>query len=512
MMNKSIRCGIAAAALGLVAGASQAQLRVVTWNISFYGGGRESDFKTAVYSSFEGRSMSPDVMMVQEVESETAAANLLTYLNTAPGSPGDWSRFTFVNGPDSDTIVLFRTSKVHPVNPPAQGDPDGFSDPVTIIPGGNPSGAPRDVRRYDIQLQGYNAPSSVIALYPVHMKSGTASADQSRRLDEATKIRTNMSALTPGWNFLIGGDFNIQSSTQAAYVQMTALPTAGRLFDPISTPGSWNNSGAFHFVHTQDPAGAGGMDDRHDQILLSSGLVDGGGLDYIGAFGTPYSTTTWNDTNHSYRSWGNDGTSFNLALTVAGNQMVGPTIAQALIDICVGAGHLPVFLDLRVPAKVTSQTTLEFGDSYVGDPDVVRALDVSNAGNTSVWNAAGIASLSYSLTAPAGFTAPGGTFSDPAGGGGNAHQIALPTTDPGDFLGTLTIASNDPDQPSRLVTLTGRVWCRADFDRSGFVDIEDYDAFVMAFEAGTDDADFDGSGFVDVEDFFAFVFQFQGGC
>ncbi|MCK6476330.1 MAG: hypothetical protein L6Q35_05820 [Phycisphaerales bacterium] len=54
--------------------------------------------------------------------------------------------------------------------------------------------------------------------------------------------------------------------------------------------------------------------------------------------------------------------------------------------------------------------------------------------------------------------------------------------------------------------------CPADFDGSGFVDIEDYDAFVVAFEAGDDTADFDGSGFVDVEDFTAFVLAFEAGC
>ncbi len=54
--------------------------------------------------------------------------------------------------------------------------------------------------------------------------------------------------------------------------------------------------------------------------------------------------------------------------------------------------------------------------------------------------------------------------------------------------------------------------CPADFDHSGFVDIEDYTAFVQAFEAGDDSADFDGSGFVDIEDFTSFVVAFEAGC
>ncbi len=66
------------------------------------------------------------------------------------------------------------------------------------------------------------------------------------------------------------------------------------------------------------------------------------------------------------------------------------------------------------------------------------------------------------------------------------------------------------------VVIPASVWrhdaCVADFDASGFVDIEDYSAFVAAFEAGGDDADVDGSGFVDIEDFDYFVGVFEGGC
>jgi hypothetical protein len=54
--------------------------------------------------------------------------------------------------------------------------------------------------------------------------------------------------------------------------------------------------------------------------------------------------------------------------------------------------------------------------------------------------------------------------------------------------------------------------CAADFDGSGFVDGDDFDAFVRAFEDGKDIADFDGSGFVDGDDFDAFVRAFEKGC
>lgn len=54
--------------------------------------------------------------------------------------------------------------------------------------------------------------------------------------------------------------------------------------------------------------------------------------------------------------------------------------------------------------------------------------------------------------------------------------------------------------------------CVSDFDASGFVDTDDYDDFVRAFEAGDFTADVDGSGFVDTDDFDFFVRAFEDGC
>lgn len=52
----------------------------------------------------------------------------------------------------------------------------------------------------------------------------------------------------------------------------------------------------------------------------------------------------------------------------------------------------------------------------------------------------------------------------------------------------------------------------ADFDGSGFIDLDDFVAFVNAFEDGGDDADVDGTGFVDTDDYDAFVRAFEAGC
>lgn len=54
--------------------------------------------------------------------------------------------------------------------------------------------------------------------------------------------------------------------------------------------------------------------------------------------------------------------------------------------------------------------------------------------------------------------------------------------------------------------------CPADFDGSGFVDFDDFNAFVDTFILGDISADFDGSGFVDFDDFNSFVAAFETGC
>ena len=51
----------------------------------------------------------------------------------------------------------------------------------------------------------------------------------------------------------------------------------------------------------------------------------------------------------------------------------------------------------------------------------------------------------------------------------------------------------------------------ADFDGNGFVDFDDFNLFVQAFEAGDLSADFDNSGFVDFDDFNLYVVAFENG-
>jgi len=54
--------------------------------------------------------------------------------------------------------------------------------------------------------------------------------------------------------------------------------------------------------------------------------------------------------------------------------------------------------------------------------------------------------------------------------------------------------------------------CPADFNCDGFVNGDDFDAFVDAFGVGNIAADFDNNGFVNGDDYDAYVIAFEAGC
>lgn len=458
VINSGARIGLLTLlAGGALAAPAAAQLRVVAWNISNWDGAdRQAAVQTAVYGVFSGRSMSPDVVLLQECLTGTAMNNFRDTLNSAPGSPGDWVAAPFVDGADTESVTFYRSSKVSLVGG------------VKIVGVGSSSttNQPRNTYRYDLRPVGYLNDSAVISMYNIHMKAGDASGDNTRRLVESQRIRDNAEGLPTGtdsgkpaaYQFLVGGDMNMQNSSQTSYVEYIGSQTnnVGRFFDPIRTPGSWNGNSSFRFVHTQDPSGAGGMDDRHDQILVGSGLIDGVGVDYIGNQAIAYSTSTWNDPNHSYRVWGNDGSSFDTSLTTTGNAMVGPAIAQALRDCADGGGHLPVFLDLRMPGKIGAPASIAFGTVAQGSTAQIN-VSIGNNGDVSKWTVAGLGNITYSLSPSAGFAAPGGSFNDNPGGSLNSHVVTMNTSTPGVKNGTLTITSNDIDTPTLIIPITGTV-------------------------------------------------------
>lgn len=342
--------------LSLSAAALADNLRVATWNVTTFDPGdtRASAFQAAIYGSFQGRSLAPDLFLVQEFNNSAAADTFLSLLNSAPGSPGDWAMAPFVEIGPLDNATFYRTSRV------------GFLGATQVNATSGPGDQPRDTIRYDVQIMGTG---EKIGLYNLHMRAGSGTSDQALRQIEADRIRQNAAGLDTngagtglpaGYHFLLAGDLNMGSANQEAWGTFTSLnysplaPGAGQFTDPINATGTWSGVSTNRRIQTNDPRT--GIDDRFDLFGLSSSLVDGIGTDYVGLAGVPFSTLTWDDPNHSYRVWGNDGQqAIGGPMTLSGNEMVGDLLAQALLDASPATGgHLPVFLDLSFSSSAAA--------------------------------------------------------------------------------------------------------------------------------------------------------------
>lgn len=513
----------------LAAHTAHAQLRVATWNITNWQASqaatRGSAFQTAFYGVvpggllYAGHQFAPDVLIVSEIiqggtppsypihssYQTTGQANVdafVSLLNTASGSPGDWTAAPYVpNQGDTGNALFYRTTRVQLIDTTTLGC--GFSNApcgagnATIDVGSGSDQSPRDNQRWRVRLVGYGpGVGSEMYLYGGHFKASDGSAEQARKVPEAQRIRTDAAALPAGAGFILGGDLNVQTSARN-YYQILVGSGTGQFVDPINKPGAWNANCTFRNIHTQEPtsAGTGGMDDRHDQLLISTTLRNGQGLSYLPfapggnifasfvnppgscsnsgspASGNPSPTSTaWFDANHSYRCWGNDGNHYNLGIadtaTVSVNTMVGQTIAQALVTTCAGNGHLPVYLDLQVPAVLGAPSgTIDLG-TVVQNSGTSYTLQVSNAADFAKFSKDGtgwgIDGLSYSLgISSSSFSLPGGSGPFEAAAASpvtpNNHTIALDTSTPGAKSATITIASDDPAEPTRALTLTAFV-------------------------------------------------------
>ena len=118
-----------------------------------------------------------------------------------------------------------------------------------------------------------------------------------------------------------------------------------------------------------------------------------------------------------------------------------------------------------------------------------------------------------------------GVFFERASGGNCASTSGAPLTQ-GDVVLELqpgrrwsVIARFCPgDWPRREELLVVDLRCRADLNGDGGVTVDDLEAFLSAFEAGSSAADISGGvsaepdGGVDISDLLAFLSAFEGGC
>lgn len=410
-------------------------LRVVTWNLLQYSSTnistRQPHFRTVMAG------INADILIAQELNNAAGRDSFLTNVLDVVQS-GQWAATSWLNlGAGEGGAVFYKSAKV------------SVSAPTAIATAG-----PRDVLQILVTPVGYTASSAKFRLYSIHLKAGTSCSplpcDSTVRRLECTDLRSTINLVPAGTNLLLGGDSNFYGAFEGGYVRLTEsqLDNDGRFKDPLTMPGLWNSSG-YALYHSQSPCDLssgcvgsnGGLDDRFDLWLTSFGMQDGEGLDYLpvsavfGAFAYPY-------------QYGNDGQHYNTAVNGGGfNNSVGITVADALWS---ASDHLPVVITIQVPAKVVAGSELNFGSAILGGAPT-QNLPVSNGA------AAPADELTYSLSAPSGFSAPGGTFTANAGAAANNHSLGMSTGSVGVKTGTLTVNTDDPDSTAKAVLLSGTV-------------------------------------------------------
>lgn len=278
----------------------------MTYNLLNYPGQdvniRNPHFRTVISS------VNPDILVVSEMMSLTGVNTFLT--NVLNYDSTTYSAGFFINGPDTDNALFFKTSKFNFI----------FNTAIRT--------QLRDINEFKVTDKIFG---DTLRIYAVHLKAN--SGDSLQRAAEVDSLRKRTNQLAAGTDFIVLGDFNIYASTESAYKKLIQNNPGddGNFLDPLTLTGTWNRS-SYAPHHTQSTrvrsfgdGATGGLDDRFDMILYSSAVKNPGGIKFIPG---------------TYTAYGNDGQHYNDSINQIPNNAVSQTIANALH---YATDHLPVY-------------------------------------------------------------------------------------------------------------------------------------------------------------------------
>jgi hypothetical protein len=167
----------------------------------------------------------------------------------------------------------------------------------------------------------------------MHLKAGDTDTDASDRTAMAQTLMNFLNNVNKNTNYLVMGDFNLYSSSEGAYQQLTNYSNANiRFYDFINKYGDWSENAYFAPYHSQsthttsDCFSGGGLDDRFDFILGNINTI-------TGAKGFKYITD-------SYMALGQDGQHFNKGLLDSPTNTTVPS--DVLAALYGNSDHLPI--------------------------------------------------------------------------------------------------------------------------------------------------------------------------
>ncbi|MCC7158207.1 MAG: T9SS type A sorting domain-containing protein [Ignavibacteria bacterium] len=286
---------------------SQENVKVMTYNILEYSGSdsavRNPHFRKVILNS------SPDILIIEEIHSQQALNGFLANVMNAYGN--FYSAGTFINGPDTDNGIFFRTSK------------------FIFISNTRITTAFRDINEF--KLIHINYPGDTLRIFAVHLYPGSGSVNENRRAAEVDSLRKFTSSLPSNSLYITAGDFNITGANEPAYIKLMQTGN-GNFIDLLPPmPGIWDNP-AYASYHTMSSrvrsfggGSTGGLRNRFDMILVSPSISNNGRITYV-----PNTIT----------AFGNDGNHYQDSINQRPNTIVPDSIADA---IHYSSDHIPQF-------------------------------------------------------------------------------------------------------------------------------------------------------------------------
>ncbi|MDI3544786.1 MAG: hypothetical protein PWP68_203 [Rikenellaceae bacterium] len=208
----------------------------------------------------------------------------------------------------------------------------------------------RDITIYTFYFENdalLNGDTVYLTCIVMHLKAGNTDTDASDRTAMAQTLMNFLNNFNENTNYLVMGDFNLYSSSEGAYQQLTNHPNANiRFYDFINKYGDWSNNAYFSPYHTQSTHttsncfSGGGLDDRFDFILGNINTITGAkGFKYLA---------------NSYTTLGQDGQHFNKGLL---DSPTNTTVPSNVLEALYGnSDHLPII------SKFIVDNTLSIND------------------------------------------------------------------------------------------------------------------------------------------------------
>ncbi|KAF0151861.1 MAG: endonuclease/exonuclease/phosphatase [Ignavibacteria bacterium] len=292
---------------------AQEQIRVMGYNLLNYPNNRSGTNITAIEPFYKKiiNTINPDALVVVEMVQQAGVNQFLTnVLGNDYSAATVTIKGTNSSGDDGNNCAFYyKPSK------------------LTLIESKEIPARTRVISSFKVV---HNTTKDTLIILGVHLKANVFNSDnvlnQEKRTDAVISLRNETVKYRANANFLVCGDFNIFSSNEKAFQKLIDKSTSGYAIDMLNVTGNWSANPTFSSVSTYS---ANKLDTRLDMILISQGLQDKGGVDYI---------------NDSYKIFGNDNNHFSKAVNQGVNTwfLNDASMGTALV---LASDHLPIYAD-----------------------------------------------------------------------------------------------------------------------------------------------------------------------